>query len=78
MLQSMGFFKYKNLRNFCDLRKMAIGVVTKKNVLLVKTEVGHARPTVYDLPADSHTYGKQVARDPDNCAATGKSLMGTK
>ncbi len=52
---------------------MAIGVVAKKNVLLVKTEVGRARPTVYDLPEEAHTYGKQVARDPDNCAATGKT-----
>lgn len=53
---------------------MPAGASVKKNVLLVKAEVGKARPTVYDLPETTHIYGKQIARDPDNCASTGKTV----
>jgi hypothetical protein len=54
---------------------MPAGASVKKNVLLVKAEVGKARPTVYDLPETNHIYGKQIARDPDNCASTGRSFI---
>ncbi len=43
------------------------------NPLLVRDTVGKKRPTVYELPAEDHVYGKTVVRDPEECAATGKS-----
>lgn len=39
------------------------------NPLLVKNEVGHAPPTVYDLPAAGHVYGKLVERHAEESAA---------
>ena len=44
------------------------------NPLLVKNSVGKTRPSVYDLPGIDHVYGKQVERDPEECAAQGNFL----
>lgn len=39
------------------------------NPLLVKGIVGKTRPTVFDLPAPDHIYGKSIDRNPDETAA---------
>ncbi|KAJ3105079.1 hypothetical protein HDU97_008483 [Phlyctochytrium planicorne] len=39
------------------------------NPLLVRDTVGKPRPTVYDLPASDHVYGKKVERNPEETAA---------
>lgn len=36
-----------------------------KNVLLVKDDVGHAKPTVRDLPPEGFAYGKADEPDPE-------------
>ncbi|KAJ1558445.1 hypothetical protein HK405_013669 [Cladochytrium tenue] len=47
----------------------ALAAAISNNPLLVKDGVGKGRPSVYDLPADDHVYGKRVERNPDECAA---------
>ncbi|KAJ3258359.1 hypothetical protein HK103_003647 [Boothiomyces macroporosus] len=45
----------------------------KGNPLLVKGVVGKTRPTVFDLPDESHVYGKPVIRNPSESAVPGKA-----
>ena len=33
------------------------------NIMLLKGQVGKSKPTTYDLPKDSHFYGKALFRD---------------
>ena len=33
------------------------------NIILLKAEVGKSKPTTYDLPDNSHFYGKALVRD---------------
>jgi len=34
------------------------------NMILLKPELGKSKPSTYDLPHDSHFYGKALFRDP--------------
>jgi hypothetical protein len=43
-----------------------------KNPLLVRATVGKTRPTMYDLPAESHIYGKLIPRNPLEDASQGE------
>ena len=36
-----------------------------KNPVLLKDEDGKTKPSTFDLPPDSHTYGKKVVDDPE-------------
>ena len=45
----------------------------KYNVLLVKDDVGMAKPTTRRLPNETHTFGKAEIRDPEN-AGQGKFI----
>ncbi|KAJ3187630.1 hypothetical protein HK101_009286 [Irineochytrium annulatum] len=42
---------------------------TPANPLLVRDEVGKARPSVFDLPGQHHIYGKLIERDPEETTA---------
>jgi len=42
------------------------------NTLLVKDDVGHAKPSTYDLPQNRFVYGRPLDRDPEN-AKEGKT-----
>ena len=38
-------------------------IINKKNLLLVKDDVGRAKPVTRDLPPEGFTYGKADRRD---------------
>ena len=35
------------------------------NKLLVRDDIGHAKPTTWKLPSEQHTYGKADKKDPE-------------
>jgi hypothetical protein len=45
------------------------------NPLLVKSTVGKARPSVYNLPPDDHVYGMPIYRNPTEEEHSGKMLI---
>ena len=38
-------------------------LTNRRNLLLVKDDVGKAKPTTHDLPKGPHTYGKPDLKD---------------
>ena len=41
----------------------------RQNILLVKDDIGKAKPITRKLPADQFTYGKAEKRDPEDARA---------
>lgn len=41
----------------------------KKNILLVKDDIGKAKPTTRKMPPDTFTFGKAERRDPEGVRA---------
>ena len=41
-------------------------IINKRNQLLVKDDIGRAKPATRDLPPDGFTYGKADRRDLEN------------
>lgn len=39
--------------------------VSANNTLLVRDDVGHAKPSTYDLPPHQFVYGRALDRDPE-------------
>ena len=47
---------------------------SKKNFLLMRDDVGKAKPSVRQLPPEGFSYGKPDLKDPEN-ASKGKKLI---
>ena len=48
--------------------------LSNTNTLLVKDDVGHAKPSCYDLPARQFIYGRPLDRDPEGAKEGKKPL----
>jgi Domain of unknown function (DUF4483) len=48
-------------------------IINKKNQLLVKDDVGRAKPATRDLPPEGFTYGKADRRDHENAGVVTSS-----
>ena len=48
-------------------------VINNKNQLLVKDDVGRAKPATRDLPPDGFTFGKPDRKDPENAGIVTQS-----
>jgi hypothetical protein len=48
-------------------------MINRKNVLLVKDDVGKSKPATRDLPAEGFAFGKKVRAD-DEGVAIGKKI----
>ena len=50
-------------------------IINKKNQLLVKDDVGRAKPATRDLPPDGFTYGRADKRDNENAGVVTTSWL---
>ncbi len=48
-------------------------IINKKNLLLVKDDVGKAKPATRDLPPDGFTFGRADRRDQENAGVVTSS-----